>query len=266
MKRSSHSNTAAKLNNEAVLRIATFDYTAACDLLCNALEFVNKGVKEDQSLTDPRDSSEHQEIQQTSGAGPETHYNEGHVRLESQPPIDPPNFPRSDEGPPPTSHQHDAESTASSCCIHHKPIEIQELPSSGISADDYSRLSQAVVFNLALVYHLTALNENIMLSGTIRRDATLQKAIKLYELSHRLLCDRTFVFDDEFHLMATLSNLAHVHHLVGNERKAEHCCQNLLACIMYRTEYGDDDTHAFQKFFPAVKHLILQDSHTAAGA
>jgi hypothetical protein len=270
MENSSHANMAAvKLNNEAVLLIATFNYTAACDLLSEALQLLREGFTEDDdSVTNPR-YSEHQEIQQTSGAGPEIH-GDGHMRLGPRLRIAPRNCLRSDGGPPnaASQHQHEVDCSAASCYyIYRKPIEIQELPSSGMSADDYSLLSQALLFNLALVHHLAALNRNVMSSDTSSRDATLQKAIKLYQLSHVLICQETLGYDDAVYFMASLSNLAHIHHMVGNKIKAEQCCQHLLACIMYMTEYDDERTYSvFREFFPTIKHLILEDSHTAAGA
>jgi hypothetical protein len=258
MDNSSHANMVVKLNNEAVLLIATFNYTAACDLLSEALQMLREGFTEDdKSVTNSR-YSEHQEIQQTSGvAGPEIH-GDGHVRL----------GPRLLVAPRKANQQHEVDCSASSCYyIYRKPIEIQELPSSGISAHDYSLLIQAVLFNLALAHHLAALNENVMASGTSSRDATLQRAINLYQLSHTLRCQETLVYDDAVYFMAFLNNLAHIHHMVGNKIKAEQCCQHLLACIMYMAEYDDEETHAvFQEFFPTIKHLILEDSHTAAGA
>jgi hypothetical protein len=272
MEKSSDANmVVAKLNNEAVLLIATFNYTTACDLLSDTLQLLREGFTEDdQSVTNSR-YSEHQEIQQTSGgaAGPEIH-GDGHVRMGPRLLIARRNCLRSDGGLPniASQHQHDADCSASSCYyIYRKPIEIQELPSSGISAHDYSLLIQAVLFNLALAHHLAALNENVMASGTSSRDATLQRAINLYQLSHTLRCQETLVYDDAVYFMAFLNNLAHIHHMVGNKIKAEQCCQHLLACIMYMTEYDDERTYSvFREFFPTIKHLILEDSHTAAGA
>ena len=104
-------------------------------------------------------------------------------------------------------------------------------------------------------------------TSTSSREATLQKAIKLYQLSHTLLCQEAIGLYDSVYVLASLTNLAHIHHMVGNKRTAEQCCQHLLVCIMYVIECGgDEDKHVFQEFFPTVKHLILEDTHSAAGA
>ena len=120
--------------------------------------------------------------------------------------------------------------------IYQQPIRIpiseadeKYLREYGFPAHFQSRattVSTAVIFNLALCHHLTALTRNNM--------PMLQKAAKLYELASELRPhnDSCTIF-----LLATINNLGQIHQILKDASKSEQCFRHLLMALMFLMDW-----------------------------
>jgi hypothetical protein len=127
-------------------------------------------------------------------------------------------------------------------------------------------ISAIIVYHLALVHHLQALETE----GSADSFTCLQKAVSLYEHSYQLHMNVNGTVDDR-RAMGLLNNLAHVHHMLHDEGKADKCWQMLLSLILYVREYrvaedqeeSRSDVHGF---LTNVTYLMLKASVSAPAA
>jgi tetratricopeptide (TPR) repeat protein len=122
--------------------------------------------------------------------------------------------------------------------------------------------SIAIIFNLALAHHLSALH------GPLNRPMSiLKKAIALYELAYTVQMQEDAELSVEF-TMAIVNNLGHIHRLLGDLEKTNQCFRHLLSTILllrsYGGEYSDSSCYHNDTFVYSVSHLILREN--AAGA
>jgi hypothetical protein len=129
-----------------------------------------------------------------------------------------------------------------------------------------STLTMIITFNLALAYHLTAIEK-----GWINRDS-LQKVLQLYELAYRW----QLLEDDQGNAqvnslsftMILANNLGEIHRAVGNHTKYILCLQHLLStAMMVVVDCNDrEEESAIQMdiFFRNTSQLILHDQCAAA--
>ena len=133
---------------------------------------------------------------------------------------------------------------------HLPPVELQRC----------ELLSYVILYNLALSYHLRAMDEE---EESIRI-ACLEKALTLYEHAHHVLSSQE-IDVSLLHTMAIASNLGHIHHVRGDERRAEMCFQHLLSTILYVVDCGEGGKiECLDGFFRNVMPLIGQSTSAPA--
>jgi hypothetical protein len=126
-------------------------------------------------------------------------------------------------------------------------------------------LSYAVMYNLALAYHLRGMEEH---GNSSLRDRCLSTSAALYEHAHQLL--ETHAEELELsilHEMAIASNLGHIYRFLGRDDRARLCFEHLLSMMLYVVDCGRDGNIAgmMDGFFYNVMPLICSH-HTAAAA
>ena len=98
-------------------------------------------------------------------------------------------------------------------------------------------LTYVCLYNLALSYHLKSFEIDPR-SGL--RNAHLQKALSLYELSQMLHMKKSMAIrGNALHSMTLVSNLRHIHYELGHTEKVDLCSQHLLSTLMYLVYCGE---------------------------
>jgi hypothetical protein len=122
-------------------------------------------------------------------------------------------------------------------------------------------VSYVILYNLALSYHLRGMeNEEEHL-----RVAYLQKALTLYEHAHHILSSQAPVDLSLLHTLAIASNLGHIHHVIGDEEKAQVCFQHLLSTILYIVDCGEGaKIEKLEDFVRIVMPFICNSSSAPA--
>jgi tetratricopeptide (TPR) repeat protein len=122
-------------------------------------------------------------------------------------------------------------------------------------------LSVLIMFNLALCYHLSAM-ESKSLAG-------LLKATRLYELAYKLQLDEELDSNTLFTL-TIVNNLGHLHALIGQTETSEKYFQHLLSVLMFIIVINCNNNEevaqlpVLEGFFYNTLHLILQNQTAAA--
>jgi len=145
---------------------------------------------------------------------------------------------------------------ASTCdlFIFLNPIRIVEcLPKTKIRKS----LSLIALFNLAICHHRSAILRNM--------DKTqLRKALQMYELAYAIQMqegiDMTLT-----PTMIIMSNVGHIHKILGNGDNAMQCFQHLLSTIMFLVEAGErEHILEFDGFFENILKTIYAHAPAAA--
>jgi hypothetical protein len=146
--------------------------------------------------------------------------------------------------------------------VYRQPIRVT--PQSMQAGHNMIILPMIITFNLALAYHLTAIEEE----GPINRDS-LEKVLQLYEVAYRWQSEdqgnehvNSLSFD-----MSIANNLGEIHRAVGNHSKYVICLQYLLSTMMSVVDCNDrEEESAIQMdgFFRNTSQLILHDQCAAA--
>jgi hypothetical protein len=135
------------------------------------------------------------------------------------------------------------------------------------SSETCSTVSAIIVYHLALVHHLQALETECSSESF----TCLQKAVRLYEHSYQLHMNLNGPLDDR-RAMGLLNNLAHVNHMLQDETKADKCWQMLLSLILYLREYRgvaedqEESRSDLHGFLTNVSYLMLKASNSAPAA
>lgn len=134
-----------------------------------------------------------------------------------------------------------------------------------------SAVALIVIFNLAIVYHLSALELNNKLR--------MAKTLRLYELAND--CLNTYVNDTNNNFrkgggfeMGTLiqiiliNNLSHLHSFMGNPLTSQHCTEKLIPILMCVVDdkirniepriFNDIGCVALEGFFQNISPLVLK--------
>jgi hypothetical protein len=115
------------------------------------------------------------------------------------------------------------------------------------------------LFNLAVCHHRSAIINNM-------DRISLGKALQLYELAYAMQMQE----DIGMTLTPTLiimSNVGHIHKILGNNKSSDHCFQHLLSTLMFLIEAGEKDTvWDFDGFFTNILNTIYAHAPAAAGA
>lgn len=123
------------------------------------------------------------------------------------------------------------------------------------------KFSAAILFNLALSYHLAAMEA----SSDIKQKKLLKKALTFYKLAYTMMQDTHN--NGVMETMAIANNLGHVQLTVGDMDKAKQCYEHLLSTIMFVTDCGDRQSiRHFDGFFHSVQTVVLSSHKQAAQA
>lgn len=122
-------------------------------------------------------------------------------------------------------------------------------------------LSYAVMYNLALAYHLRGMEEH---GNSSLKDRCLCTSAALYEHAHQLLEANELSI---LHEMAIACNLGHIYRTLGSEDRARLCFEHLLSMMLYVVDCGRDGKimGMMDGFFYNVMPLICS-RHAAAAA
>ena len=151
--------------------------------------------------------------------------------------------------------------------VYRHPVQIPVSENEERSVNDgnptYRRfvtISIAIVFNLALCNHLSAL----MSMNHNDSKSMLQKAAKLYEccLQLRRACPNL--------VLASVNNLGQIHRLLDQVERSDECFRHLLACLVYLVDRQQGQApksyFCYESFFHNVSHLIFPQGTIAARA
>ncbi|CAB9515612.1 expressed unknown protein [Seminavis robusta] len=132
--------------------------------------------------------------------------------------------------------------------------------------DDFHSLvkfSSSILFNLALSYHLAAMEHASSNEQKMKR--LLQKALTFYKLAYTMMQDTKN--NGVMETMAIANNLGHVQLTVGDSDKARQCYEHLLSTIMFVADTGDRNSiPQFDGFFHSVQAVVLPFGTTAQAA
>lgn len=152
------------------------------------------------------------------------------------------------------------------------PIRVQPRRRSSRAAsrsthDKLKMLSFALVFNLAIAFHLGALRHHQnsssgKVSSTTRK--RLLKALAFYNMSLSMIQNNEGLSLGVMESLAVANNQANVYVLLGNAKEAEACNEEVLQNIMYVADSGhQQEVPLFDRFFANVG---VKPSPTATAA
>ncbi|CAB9512229.1 expressed unknown protein [Seminavis robusta] len=133
------------------------------------------------------------------------------------------------------------------------------------------KLSFAILYNLAISFHLSALAAQHTKKNDDRQHRRLQKALTLYQTAYNLIhqehkkqeCMVVGVMES----MALLNNLGHVHWLLDQRQEAQACFEEMLGSVVWVTHCGDQKrVFQFDLFFHNALSHVLQPKQSAAAA
>ena len=134
------------------------------------------------------------------------------------------------------------------------PIKVQgKLPKNKLRKS----LSLIALFNLAICNHRNGILHNM-------DRACLQKALQMYELAYAIQMqngiDMTLT-----PTMIIMSNVGHIHKILGNDENSMQCFQHLLSTIMFLVEAGErDHIFEFDGFFENILKTVYANAPAAA--
>jgi hypothetical protein len=146
--------------------------------------------------------------------------------------------------------------------VYRSPLRLPESSSLTTDFNTHDVLSIIIVFNLALVHHLSGLEEEPS-SGA----AKLDKAASLYILACRMLTQQVLDHTVLFIILATKNNMGQIHKTHGQSEVADACFQEVLRIIFYMSDNRRENDNLFlEGFFQNTTYLVLKKSHTARAA
>ena len=160
--------------------------------------------------------------------------------------------------------------------IHRTPLPISSTTSTfdTASGDFQAALSAVLCWNLSLSHHISGLDTTCTKSAR----ATLETALKLYSLTHKLIQQVHHSSSSSENsttllllLMAVSNNMGQIHMKLGETQAANLCFQRVLNSLLIAKECEGgiwEDSHSIlQRFFQNALHLVvLKDSFTATAA
>mmetsp|Transcript_38178 Transcript_38178/g.92857 ORF Transcript_38178/g.92857 Transcript_38178/m.92857 type:complete len:293 (-) Transcript_38178:162-1040(-) len=125
-----------------------------------------------------------------------------------------------------------------------------------------------VLFNLALSFHLAALESSVVYSDTKKQHKMLKKSLKLYEMSFNLQVELGVLTLSE--TLAVVNNCSTIYKRLDHPDRAECFYQRMLSTIMTVIEAGDPDVKDELKDLDGFLHNICSSGlilkHIAAPA
>ncbi|KAL3909025.1 MAG: hypothetical protein SGILL_008255 [Bacillariaceae sp.] len=142
-----------------------------------------------------------------------------------------------------------------------------------IRRDEWLRVSQINLYNVAVTYHLTLMdrlefllqcNPSVDHRLDPRMNELMSLALAFYETTYRVLVSEKDILASQ--AMVILNNVGHIHKLKGNDEGSKKCFQYLLSTMMYLQETGghENQIHQWDHFFSNVMDLILYPSPAPA--
>jgi tetratricopeptide (TPR) repeat protein len=144
--------------------------------------------------------------------------------------------------------------------VFRDPIEIpfDSVAKTSLRHGSFAKLSIIVMYNLALAFHLSALQKSSL--------PRLKRARKLYELAFQMhlkeSSDVTLLFS-----LALMNNLALIYDMLGEHERSKMCFTNLLATMMFLLE--SNEAHSIKQWdglLSNVMGLIFTETEVAASA
>jgi tetratricopeptide (TPR) repeat protein len=127
------------------------------------------------------------------------------------------------------------------------------------SVEACNMASFAIMFNLAMTYHLNGME------SVATRQGKLRKALRLYEFAYSVQMQESIQLQITYTL-GMVNNLGHIHEILGDNQKAQQCFQHLLSTLMYMTESGANFGCQWDIFYHNVTQLVLREPAFAAAA
>jgi hypothetical protein len=146
--------------------------------------------------------------------------------------------------------------------VYRIPLRLPESASLTPGYNTHVVLSIVIVFNLALVHHLSGLEEDPSSCA-----AKLDKAASLYNLTHGMLTQQVLDHTVLFIILATKNNMGQIHKTHGQSEVADACFQEVLSINFYMSDNRRENDNLFlEGFFQNTTYLVLEKSHTARAA
>ena len=239
---------AAELNNRACVLIQNADYDEAITILKEGLQIAKQSTKEAQQQAQNCCSSlSAEEPQETSPQGCSNDYSAI----------------ASFQMPPKEAASAIRRQDPSNAFVCDDPLPITGFSSTMDSDDTVAYLSFILLFNLALSYHLRAMQDDIPSKEVSTR--LLETAQRLYEYTFQLqsqLNDMSVLTT-----VALLNNLAQVHKILKNDYEAHQCDKLLLSALLLIVDMGEPEwKDRVDSYMCNVMHLIFAESAMTASA
>ena len=141
--------------------------------------------------------------------------------------------------------------------VFHKPISIGSQSSGGplASTEFFSKLSFAVLYNLALAHHLNA--------QVTQQGSGLARALTLYKTAYKIQMEGRYFTCLE--CMALLNNMGQIYKDFHDEKASRLCFECLVSNVMLLRDRGWA-LEEYSVFIASVVPLILTDSCSAGAA
>lgn len=142
--------------------------------------------------------------------------------------------------------------------VFRNPIVVrQDSTEKALVQDAGSHLFMVALYNLALSYHLSALDRQCV--------QQLEQALSYYALSYKMLLNERDVVVSQ--AMVILNNIGHIHRLLNNEEGAQNCFRYLLTTMLFVQQSGEAERiQDWDSFMSNVMHLMVDSRQPAAAA
>jgi hypothetical protein len=138
------------------------------------------------------------------------------------------------------------------------PITLSKKCEGNSSKGAYNKFSFAILFNIALAYHLGGIE------CTKSKEAKLRKALRLYECASSM---RKNVHLQITYTLAIVNNVGHIQESLGEQQKAQQSFQQLLSTLMCVMESGEENCRGeWDIFLHNITHIVLRNNAMAAAA
>ena len=157
------------------------------------------------------------------------------------------------------------------CFIYRRPISVSPVSDADVESNIVA--SAAILFNMALSYHLAAdsLLSHKSYGGdndtNCRRRSYLLKAAKLYEYGY-IMEREELSFSSPLYTMATVNNMAVVYQSLNDHASSQGLFQNLLSTIMFLLTCGESACVGSSNFDGFIRNVskFIGTRPTAAAA
>ena len=151
--------------------------------------------------------------------------------------------------------------TSNGFFLFKSPLVVNTDLASSICMDSLEKLASVTLYNLALSYHLGALE-----ARNPRRLLLLQKALAFYDLSRKIQAPGHLEFELVLN-MAIVNNIGHIYGQQNQASKAVECFQHILAMVMYVVDCGGGSTIPhLDGFIGNIQRSVINQKPSAPAA